>query len=719
VTDSLTLLEQEFVRRHAKHCRKTSRSAGRSPAAEVNLSSTSTDRPIGAPFPFLLYGGDYNPEQWPEEIWQDDVRLMREAHINVVTLGVFAWVSLEPAEGVYTFEWMDRVMDLLHANGIRVCLATGTAAQPAWLSRKYPEILPVGRNGIRRKHGQRQNVCPNSPIFRAKSTALAWELARRYGKHPALLLWHISNEYGTHCYCDVCVATFRRWLQARYESLDAVNEAWYTRFWGHTFTDWAEIETPTDNGERSMQGLLLDYDRFQNDSILACYLAERAVLRDETPSIPITTNLMGTFKPLDYHTWGPVMDIVSWDSYPGKHTPPASTALRHDLMRGLRDGQSFLLMEQTPSQVNWMKHCVVKRPGELRLQSYQAIARGSDSAMYFQWRKGRGAFEKFHGAIVGHEGRSDTRVFREVAHLGKELQRFGAELNGARVQAQAAIVFDWQNWWALEYSAGPSVDLKYLPQIEKYHAAFHARNIPVDVISPEADFSVYKILVAPALYLLRPGVAARIASFVAHGGTFLTTFFSGIVDENDLVTLGGYPAELRRVLGIRVEEIDALYPEERNTIVFDEEFGVLHGEYPCGLCCERLHFEGATALALFGQDFYRWEPALTRHAFGDGFAYYVATDPEPALVRGLVTELCREQGVTPSWPDIPSGVEVIERINAAGTVFTFVLNHGSASVLVPLPGGRGFQDALSGKPVPAFTARLEPYGVIVLRSGGS
>ncbi len=668
---------------------------------------------INPKLPALWHGGDYNPEQWPRDTWNDDVRLMKAAGVNVATVGVFSWVTLQPAEDTFAFDWLDDVINLLHENNIFVCLATATAAQPAWLSAAYPEVLPVGRDGRPMKHGERQRVCPSSLVFREKAAGLARRLAERYGTHPALVLWHISNEYGTHCYCEKCARGFQAWCRARYNTLDAVNAAWSATFWGHTFTAWEQIDTPTTIGERSMLGYLLDYERFQNDAILECYLGEHAALREVTPTLPITTNLMGTFKPLDYHAWGPRMDVVSWDSYPTKNASPASTALRHALMRGLRGGQPFLLMEQTPSQVNWAAHCALKRPGQMRLLSYQAIAHGADSAMYFQWRRSRGSFEKFHGAVVEHAGHENTRVFGEVATLGRELAALGEQIVDARTPARVAVLFDWNNWWALENSAGPSKDLTYCPQVERYYGALHELNIPTDVIAPLADFDGYDVIVAPVLYLLQPGVAARLEAFVQAGGTFVTTFFSGMVDQNDRVTLGGYPGELRQLLGVWNEEIDALLPGETNAVVFDEPFGELAGSHPCRLICERLHLEGARTLAHFATDFYANEPAITENRFGAGLAYYVATDLDPAVVRGPLAELCRAKSVTAPLENAPPGVEVAQRVKD-DTALTFVLNHNAApaTITLSLPA----TDLLTGRALPAGPADLPGYGVLILRS---
>lgn len=574
----------------------------------------------------IAYGGDYNPEQWPQDSWEEDMRFIKLAHIDTLTLNVFSWASLQPSEEEYCFDKLDKIMDLARGNGMKVCLATSTGAHPAWMARKYPEILRTDFGGVKRKFGGRHNSCPNSMVYRNYSVKLAGELAKRYQDYDNIVAWHISNEYGGECYCENCEKAFRVWLKKRYGTLEKLNRAWNTSFWGHTFYDWEEIVLPDTRSEhieleRTMaQGISIDYRRFNSDSIMECFRLEYEAVKQYTPDIPVTTNLMGAYKPLDYQKWGKYMDFISWDNYPSNEDSVSKTAFNHDLMRGVGGGKPFILMEQTPSLQNWQPFNALKRPGVMRLWSYQAVAHGSDAVLFFQIKRSIGGCEKYHGAVIDHAGHENTRVFREVAELGLELEQLGSEVLGSVGTAQTAIMFDWENWWAVEYSSGPSVNLKYYEEVLEYYTALHSQNIPVDIIGEDSDLSHYKLVVAPILYMAKPGVDGRIREFVKNGGTFLTTYFSGYVDENDLVVTGGYPGKLRDILGVWVEESDALPEYKANRFVYQGQ------EYPAKLLCDIMHLEGAEALAEYQEDFYAGSPVVARNSFGQGQAYYIGTD---------------------------------------------------------------------------------------------
>ncbi|QDP39638.1 beta-galactosidase [Radiobacillus deserti] len=669
---------------------------------------------INERLPKIWHGGDYNPEQWDASIWDEDTRMFKLAGINVATLNVFSWARNQPDEHTYDFDWLDETIDRLYQQGIYTCLATSTAAHPAWMAKRYPDILRVDVHGRKRKFGSRHNSCPNSPTYRKYAEQIAEKLAERYSEHPAVLIWHISNEYGGYCYCDQCEKAFRVWLKEKYGTVEKLNKVWNTSFWGHTFYDWDEIVLPSflseerEGNESDFQGISLDFRRFQSDSLLDCYKLEYQAIRKYDSQNPITTNLMGTFPMLDYFKWAKEIDVVSWDNYPAIDTPISYTAMTHDLMRGLKSGQPFMLMEQTPSQQNWQPYNSLKRPGIMRLWSYQALGRGADTIMYFQLRRSIGACEKYHGAVIEHVGHEHTRVFREVAEVGKELTLLSEPLLDSRVPAKVAIVFDWENRWAVELSSGPSISLDYVTEVHKYYKAFYEANIQVDMIGVEEDLSKYNVVVAPVLYMVKDGYEEKIEAFVKNGGTFLTTFFSGIVDEHDLVTLGGYPGKLRELLGIWVEEIDALHPSVTNEMIMKESWG--KQRYTCHLLFDLLHTEGAKVVAEYGSDFYKGMPVVTRNSFGNGEAWYVASSPDDSFLGDLIGHLCEKNDVRP-FLKVPKDVETSVR-EKDGKTYVFVLNHRDDSVEIDLQDERYLdllrEEFCSGKIL------LERKGVLIL-----
>jgi beta-galactosidase len=661
----------------------------------------------------ILYGGDYNPEQWSEEVWHEDMQLMKRAHINMVTINVFSWALLEPEPGQYTFETLDRIMDLLQSNGIAADLATATASPPTWMSRLYPSMLPVTAEGIRLNHGSRQQYCPNSPDYRREATELVRQLAQRYAQHAALAMWHINNEYGCHvpaCYCDDCAIAFRAWLQQRYHTLDALNKAWSTNFWSQHYYHWEDIIPPRASPAQVNPAQRLDYWRFMSDSLLDCYRMEEEILRATTPHIPLTTNFMVAFKPVDLFAWAPHVDIASFDMYPPNTAPASWNALHHDLMRSLKHGQPHIVMEQSPSQVNWMQQNPQKRPGQMRLHALQGIAHGADGALFFQWRQSQGGAEKYHAAMVTHEGSEHNRIFRQTIQLGAELERISQVVVGSRIHAQVAMIMDWDSWWDVEYLPGPNDRLHYAELLGKYYHAFHQLNVGVDVVQASSDLSGYRIVIAPLLHLLHRGDAQNLTRFVENGGVLLTTFFSGIVDEYDHVGLGGYPAELRDLLGIRVEEFDPWTQEMWNNVVISE--GGLAGTYRCELWGELVHLAGAQALGTFECDYYAQHPALTVNHYGNGYAYYLATQPDDDLLTMLAHEFCQQAGVNPALADA-GPLEVTKRVQDDGTEIYFVLNHTGQTQHVPLPSG-AFISLLSDEAVPEGL-EIAPLDAMILK----
>lgn len=664
-------------------------------------------------FDRILFGGDYNPNQWPKEIWEEDIRIFKKASINSATVNVFSWAKIQPSENCYDFEELDQIIEKLSTEGFDIVLATSTAALPAWMFKKYPEVARTDYDGRHHKFGQRHNACPNSLVYQKYAERLATKLAERYGENPQVTCWHINNEYGGECYCDNCEKAFRVWLKDKYHTIEALNKAWNMEFWGHTVYEWDEIVLPNALSEgigydkTAFAGISIDYRRFNTDSLLKNYMMERDAIRKIDPTTPITTNLMGTFKGLDYFKWAKEMDLVSWDNYPSYNTPWSLVAMTHDLMRGLKQ-QPFMLMEQTPSQQNWQPYNSLKKPGQMRAQSYQTIAHGADTIQYFQLRRSIGACEKFHGAVIEHVGHEDTRVFRETAALGAELAQL-SDIIGTQTQAQVAVIFDWDNYWALEYTSGPTVDLKYVEQIHRYYRYFYEQNIAVDLVPVDADLSKYKLVAAPVLYMIKEGMQERLTDFVMQGGALLTTYMSGIVDQSDNVHLGGYPGPLRELAGIWVEEIDALAPEQSNgvSLVNEELTGTSN------LVSDLIHLENAEALAHYTSNFYAGMPAVTKNTFGDGTVYYFGGQLEDQLQDQLFKTIVEESDITPVIEEATK-LEIACRENEEAKFFVIINFHEEAQPLPEMFVGK--TDLLTGK-VLSSEMMLTQYTTYIVKEG--
>lgn len=663
----------------------------------------------------IPYGGDYNPEQWPHEVWKEDYRLFDAARIDTVTVGVFTWALTQPAPDVYDFTTLDAIVERATAEGRRICLATGTGAHPAWLARAHPEVTRVDFEGRKHRFGQRHNSCPSSPVFRRLSATLARKIAQRYAGHEAIVAWHVGNEYGGACYCDLCAGGFRRWLRERYGDLERLNAAWYTTFWSHTFTAWDEIEPPSALTEHwrgpdhtAFQGITLDYRRFMSDAMLANFLDEKAAIRESSIGVPVTTNFMGMYQQIDYHRWAPHLDLVSWDNYPPDDRSAARMALTHDLMRGLRGGAPFWLMEQTPSSTASRDVNPLKRPGVMRLWSWQAVAHGADAVLFFQMRASRGACEKYHGAVIGHAGRSDTRVFTEVAQLGAELDRIGAATLDGRTPARTALLFDWDSWWALELSDGPSRLVRYQDVILAYHRALWEAGADVDVLPVTADLTAYDVVLAPVLHMVKADLAQRLEDVTRRGGSVVTTFLSGRVDEDDNAFLMDVPGPLGPLMGVRVDEWDARDPSVVNPVRLADDLSV-----GARLLFELVIPQGAEIVGTYEADFYAGTPAVTRNSFGAGHGWYVAAGLDQQGVDWVVRRVLDRHGLIGPYADVPD-VESARRVTPDGTRLLFLLNHRADAV--DLTCAVNGVDLLTGvRTASGAPLRLDPHGVLILR----
>ena len=627
----------------------------------------------------LLHGGDYNPEQWLDrpDILAQDIELMKKARVNTVTLGVFSWSTLEPQEGVYTLDWLADIIHNLYANGIRTILATPSAARPAWLAHKYPEVRRVRADRVRELYNRRQNYCYTSPLYRDKVRRIDQKLAQRFGSDPAVILWHISNEMGGDCHCELCQAEFRCWLQARYGSLQALNKAWNARFWSHDYTAWEQIESPAPQGENAVQALTLDWKRFVSDRHIDFLKFERDTVKELAPDAKFTANMMYRFDGIDYFKIAKEIDVASWDNYPTWHKPTETveetaldTAMMHDLFYSMK-GRPFLLMESSPSFTNWQPISKQKKPGIAELAALQTVAHGADSVLYFQWRASRGAEEKFHGAVVGHDGRQDARAFTETVQVGEKLKKL-SEITAVQREKQALIVHDWQNKWALEGSCGPrNAGLGYWDELKRHYNALARAGIAVEFGDETADLTGYRLVVVPMLYLLTNDFAKKLCGFAQNGGTVVVTYWTGVVDESDLCRLGDTPYGLTELLGLRRTEIDGMYDGETRRCT--PASGCALPEAQASILCEVAVLndtDPAEPLSIYAEDYFAQHPAAAVHKYGAGRAYYLASRFDEDFYRAFYRDAAKELGLVPAWlQPLPTGVLAVKRGN-----FVFVQN---------------------------------------------
>ena len=666
--------------------------------------------------PVLLHGGDYNPDQWLDrpDILEEDIKMMKKAGVNTATVGVFSWSALEPQEGNFQFGWLHDIMDKLYENGIYTVLATPTGARPAWMDEKYPSVLRVEKDGRRNHHSGRHNHCMSSLEYRALVEKMDTKLAQEFGNHPGLILWHISNELGGECYCDSCKKRFQEYLREKYHNnIEELNKQWWTSFWSRRFDSFEQIEPPYDNGEHSILGLNLDWKRF-NSWNMKDYLAfERRILKKYTPQVPATANFMKLFEQLDYVDLAKEIDIISWDGYPSwnnDYETPADTAAElsfdHAVMRSLKKDKPFMLMESTPSLVNWHSVNKLKRPGILRASSIQTIGCGSDTVQYFQWRKGRGAAEQFHGAVVDHLGRDDTRVFKEVSEVGGLLKKL-APVTGSRVASKAAVLFDWSNRWAIKDMQGMAHDTKkYEKEVRKFYNIHLKKGINADIVFPLEDLSSYSLVVLPMYYAVSKEAGAWLKEYVKNGGTVVATYLTAYVNENTLAYLGGFPgAGLGEVFGLYAEELDTLYPTDSNAVLMKDGNKAIVKDY-----CELIKLTGAEVLGTYESDFYAGMPAVTVHSYGNGKAYYIGTRMEEEDLIKFFTQIWSECGIKEK--ELPEGVEYLTRTAEDGSTFDFYVNYNAMPVTVQL--SKDGTNLLNGETV-SGKVEILPFNAVVVK----
>ena len=664
----------------------------------------------------LLYGGDYNPDQWLDrpDILEEDIRFMKKAHVNCVSVGIFSWTELEPEDGVYRMEWLKEIIDRLYENGIYTALATPSGAYPAWMAQKYGEILQVHSNGQRSYYGERHNFCPTSPIMRRKTREINLKLSETFGRHPGVILWHISNEYGNNardsaCHCELCQQAFREWLKKKYKTLDQLNHAWWNKVWSHTYTDWSQIHSPSAYGESRVHGLKLDWKRFVNDQLLDFCREEIRAVRTYSDR-PVTTNMLAFCPSLNYRKWAEDIDIISWDNYPDWHSEQdecgqaAEISALHSMFRALKN-QPYLMMESVPSAVGWRPKNMVKRPGMNTLSSLQAIAHGCNSVQYFQWRQSRGGCEKYHGAVVGHLNGDNTRVFREVTELGERLDTLSEKIMDSCNRAKVAVIYDMENCWALEDTVAVDNEMDYRKLFAKYYRPLWEKGIDTDVIDMERELFGYQLVIAPYNYMYRGDYIDKVKEFVQNGGIYVTTCWSGEADEHDLCFLDEHP--LKEVLGIRTEEYDVPGEYWNNSFIYKEK------EYPITGICALVHAETAKVLARYQSDFYKGMPAVTENSYGKGKAYYLAAESELEFLQDICNDILNTVGISSDFSgNLPEGVTVNERITKSGDSIFFLQNYNRTSVEMTFE--KAYVDLETGEQR-SGVAVLEPFSCMILQ----
>lgn len=626
----------------------------------------------------ISFGGDYNPEQWPREVWHEDVRLMLEAGVTMASIGIFSWALLEPREGEFDFAWLDDVIEMLHSAGISVDLGTPTASPPAWFWKKYPAARPVTRDGVALGFGSRGLASPSSPEYAAATARIVTALAERYGRHPAVRLWHVHNEYGapiSECYSEHSVVAFRAWLLERYGDLGGLNTAWGTTFWGQRYGEWDEVDAPRTAASVVNPAQRLDFARFSNHALLECFRRERDILHELSPGIPVTTNFMASScLAVDYWTWAGEVDIVSNDHYltAERDDNHIALALDADLSRSLAGGAPWILMEHSTSAVNWQPRNVAKRAGEAMRNSMQHFARGADGILFFQWRASRFGAEKFHSAMLPHGG-SDTPIFRSTVELGQRFASLAPAL-GSTVRARVAILWDWESFWAQDLEWRPSIDLSHRRQIETFYRRLWDDGVTCDFAHPESDLSGYDLVLAPSLYLVSTAGARNIENYVERGGVFVSSYFSGVVNENDTVPVGAFPGMLRSVLGVQVDEFAPLLSGQ--TV---ELSNGLHSR----IWTDRLRLESAESVVDYVTGPAAGGPAITRNRVGRGTAWYLSTEFDAEQLSTVLAAAFAEASVVPST--LPAGVERLER-HGDGEAFTTYINHLDVDVTIDESG---------------------------------
>ena len=661
----------------------------------------------------FYFGVDYYPEQWPEERWEIDARLMAEANFNVVRLAEFAWSKMEPVEGQFDFDWLDRAIQVLQSQGMKVVLGTPTASPPPWLMRKSSELFRVREDGVRVTFGNRREYCPNNDLYHEHTQRIVTEMAEHYAGHPAVIGWQIDNEFGDRCYCPTCARKFQTWLRGRYEALEELNQKWGTVFWSHIYNDWTEIPLPLTTGGSPNPGLALDFYRFCSDSYVAYQQMQIDILRARCPDHFITHNLMGfSYDRLNYFDLARNLDFVAWDNYPRmqwtmeRGVDPSSSALSIDTMRGLKS-KNIWVMEQQAGSGGWEMISVAPRPGELRLWAYQAIAHGADAILFFRWRTARSGTEQYWHGLLDHDA-SPSRRYEEIKRIGAEIKQVGGQILGSEVSSPVAMMLSYDSRFAFQIQPN-NPGFSYPEHFHQIYRAFYGQHASIDIISPHGDLSAYKLILAPALHLVTEATAENLKRYVQAGGTLVVTQRTGVKDESNTVVNQRLPGLLAELCGVEVEEYDSLSSQMQNSLEFTHP-EIMNGDCPpVRVLCDILKPTSAVVLARYTGEYYAGKPAITLNQFGAGRAIYIGAVGDAQLYDPLARWLLDTTGLQNGLA-APPGVEVTHR-RQGETSLHFILNHNNTPQTIHLE--TPCLNLLDGMQR-SGDVQVDPFGVLIL-----
>ena len=653
----------------------------------------------------LHFGTAWYPEQWPEQRWETDLQLMQGAHVNVVRVGEFAWSTMEPTEGHFDFAWLDRAIALAAKHHIAIVLGTPTAAPPAWLTSKYPDTLRVDEDGKRAEHGNRQHFSFTSPRYRQFAARIALEMAERYGHNPNVLGWQIDNELAAPSFDESAKQEFHQWLQHRYGNIADLNRRWATAYWSQTYDNFDEI--PVHSRGQNNPALLLDWKRFVTDTWVSYLKNQVDVIRAHAASTQfITTNTMHWNTGFDHYIVHRNLDIAAWDDYfPDGHLDPILNAAEHDLVRGYKQ-RNFWLMETQPGYTNYGAINATLPPGVTREMAWQAIGHGADAVLYWQWRSAPNGQEQYYGSMLGADG-TPAPIYAEIQQVGAEFERVAQALAGTSPHASVAILNSYDSYWAIDFQKH-SQKFDYVTQITDLYRQLQPAAQAIDIISPDAVLTPYKVVFAPALNVISEATARNLLAYVQQGGHLVLGPRSGMKDVDDALQTNRQPGPLVEALGGHVDQYYAL--DKPVTIT-----GSL-GNGSTAVWAETLVATDPATKVLMTYtsssipSWFAGKPAAITHAYGKGTITYVGATLDVPLMHSLVVSTLTAAGVKPILPSLPPDVELMERSTKRGGRIWILINHGASSQRIQLPATA--IELLNGGT--ASTIELAPHGVAVV-----